>query len=122
MPAGSRHAARTVSTSAQLLIPLLNRSQPAMNSAVTTPSTTTEPLLRLRGLSKRFPAERSLFGKTTSWVSAVDDVDLEIYPGETLALVGESGSGKSTLARLVLRLIEPSSGSIEFEGRDVTSM
>ena len=75
------------------------------------PSPANEPLLSLRGLSKRFPVKRDLFGRPQSWLSAVDDVDLDIYPGETVAVVGESGSGKSTLARLVLRLIEPTSGS-----------
>jgi oligopeptide/dipeptide ABC transporter ATP-binding protein len=83
------------------------------------PSAADEPLLSLRGLSKRFPVKRDLFGRPQSWLSAVDDVDLDIYPGETVAVVGESGSGKSTLARLVLRLIEPTSGSIVFDGIDV---
>jgi oligopeptide transport system ATP-binding protein len=83
------------------------------------PSPANEPLLSLRGLSKRFPVKRDLFGRPQSWLSAVDDVDLDIYPGETVAVVGESGSGKSTLARLVLRLIEPTSGSVVFDGTDV---
>jgi oligopeptide/dipeptide ABC transporter ATP-binding protein len=79
-----------------------------------------EPLLRLRGVSKRFPAERDVFGRSTRWLSAVDQVDLDVMPGETLALVGESGSGKSTLARLALRLLEPTAGTVEFAGADVT--
>ena len=83
------------------------------------PSAANEPLLSLRGLSKQFPVKRDLFGRPQSWLSAVDDVDLDIYPGETVAVVGESGSGKSTLARLVLRLIEPTSGSVVFDGTDV---
>jgi oligopeptide/dipeptide ABC transporter ATP-binding protein len=91
-----------------------------MTSAATTPSTSaTEPLLRLRGVSKRFPVERDLWGRPTHWLSAVDDVDLDVSRGETVALVGESGSGKSTLARLALRLIEPSAGTIEFAGEDI---
>ena len=66
-----------------------------MTSAATTqlPSSRTEPLLSLRGLSKRFPVERDLFSRPRSWLSAVDEVDLDIFEGETLAVVGESGSG-----------------------------
>ena len=77
-------------------------------------------LIEIRNLTKIFPLGESMFGATAKGeVRAVNDVSLDIYPGETLGLVGESGSGKSTLGRLVLRLIEPSSGSIRFEGRDL---
>jgi ABC-type oligopeptide transport system ATPase subunit len=80
------------------------------------------PLLEIRNLTKLFPHGESVFvGKASSSphdVRAVDDVSLDIHAGETLGLVGESGSGKSTLGRLVLRLIEPTSGSIRFEGQD----
>ena len=80
-----------------------------------------EPILQVEGLVKHFPAERGvLAGKAV--VHAVDDVDLEIRPGEVLAVVGESGSGKSTLARCVLRLIDPTAGRIVFDGRDVTGL
>jgi oligopeptide/dipeptide ABC transporter ATP-binding protein len=78
-----------------------------------------QPLVRVRGLGKQFPVERDLLGRTTRWLSAVDDVDLDVYPGETLGLIGESGSGKSTLGRLILRLIPATTGSVLFEGRDV---
>jgi peptide/nickel transport system ATP-binding protein len=81
-----------------------------------------EPLVALRGLTKRFPVAWDFFGRPTDWVSAVDDVELDIREGETLALVGESGSGKSTLARLLLRLIPASSGSVHFRGTDVLSL
>jgi len=70
------------------------------------------PLLEIRNLTKVFPGH----------IRAVDDVSLDIQPGETLGLVGESGSGKSTLGRLILRLIEPTSGSIRFEGRDLLAV
>lgn len=78
-----------------------------------------EPLLQIRGLSKRFVVARNFFGRATSWLSAVDSVDLDVHKGETLALVGESGCGKSTLARLALRLLPASEGSVRFEGMDV---
>src|SRR5450432_3745365 len=78
------------------------------------------PLLEIRHLTKVFPLGESIFGGgATGEVRAVDDVSLSIDSGETLGLVGESGSGKSTLGRLVLRLIEPTSGSIYFDGRDL---
>ena len=78
------------------------------------------PLLEIRNLTKVFPHAESAFGgKPRGEVRAVDDVSLEIHAGETLGLVGESGSGKSTLGRLILRLIEPTSGTVRFEGRDL---
>jgi peptide/nickel transport system ATP-binding protein/oligopeptide transport system ATP-binding protein len=76
-------------------------------------------LLEVQGLKKHFVAERSLFGRPTAHVKAVDGVSFHVEAGETLALVGESGCGKSTVSRLVLRLIEPDAGSIRFEGRDL---
>jgi oligopeptide transport system ATP-binding protein len=79
-------------------------------------------LLEVRNLTKVFPLGESIFGGgAKSAVRAVDDVSLDIHAGETLGLVGESGSGKSTLGRLVLRLIEPTSGSVRFDGRDLLS-
>jgi peptide/nickel transport system ATP-binding protein len=78
------------------------------------------PLLEIRNLTKVFPSGESLFRATAgSAVRAVDQVSLDIYSGETLGLVGESGSGKSTLGRLVLRLIEPTSGSIRLNGQEL---
>ena len=78
------------------------------------------PLVEIHNLTKIFPLGESVFGGGASGeVRAVDDVSLDIQSGETLGLVGESGSGKSTLGRLVLRLIEATSGKIVFEGRDL---
>ncbi len=79
-------------------------------------------LLEVEGLTKHFVAGRSLFGRPTAFVKAVDGVSFHVKPGETLALVGESGCGKSTVSRLVLRLIEPDAGSIRFEGRDLIAL
>lgn len=83
-------------------------------------------LVEIRNLTKIFaPADSAFVGKLrggrASEVRAVDDVSLNIQAGETLGLVGESGSGKSTLGRLILRLIEPTSGSVQFEGRDLVA-
>ena len=77
-------------------------------------------LVEIQNLRKVFPLGRSVFaGGANGEVRAVDDVSLDIQAGETLGLVGESGSGKSTLGRLVLRLIEPTSGSVRFNGQDL---
>ena len=79
-------------------------------------------LIEVQKLSKVFPLGESIFGGSAKGeVRAVDDVSLRIESGETLGLVGESGSGKSTLGRLILRLVEPTSGSIRFNGRDLLS-
>jgi oligopeptide transport system ATP-binding protein len=81
-----------------------------------------EPLLRVNNLVKHFGLRGGLFSRVLEKVHAVDGVSFEIKPGETLGLVGESGCGKSTTGRCVLRLIEPSSGEVHFEGRDVMAM
>jgi peptide/nickel transport system ATP-binding protein/oligopeptide transport system ATP-binding protein len=80
------------------------------------------PLLEVAGLTKHFPVRRGAFGLVSGQVQAVDGVDFHLAAGETLAIVGESGCGKSTVGRLVLRLIEPTSGVVRFEGEDLLAL
>ena len=77
------------------------------------------PLLRAVDLVKHFPIRHGLFGRDTAVVHAVDGVSFEVHAGDTMALVGESGCGKSTLGRLVLRLLEATSGKVWFQGEDL---
>lgn len=80
-----------------------------------------DPLVSVRNLKKYFPITQGiLFQKTVGNVHAVDDVTFDVYPGETLGLVGESGCGKSTVARVILKLLEPTDGTILYAGEDVT--
>ena len=80
----------------------------------------TLPLLKAENLSVWFPVRKNLFGKALAYTKAVDDVSFEVIKGETLGLVGESGCGKTTLGRTLLRLIEPTSGKIIYNGIDLT--
>jgi len=79
------------------------------------------PLLAVKGLTKHFPIRGGILGREKGRVRAVDGLDLEVGRGRTLGLVGESGCGKSTAGRLILRLIEPDSGSVRFEGRELAA-
>jgi oligopeptide/dipeptide ABC transporter ATP-binding protein len=80
------------------------------------------PVLEVEGLSKHFPVRKGLLRRTVGHVYAVDDVSFSIGAGETLGLVGESGCGKTTVGRVILRLIEPTAGTIRLDGRDVTRL
>jgi oligopeptide/dipeptide ABC transporter ATP-binding protein len=81
-----------------------------------------EPLLEVRDLVKHFPVRRGVFGRTIGRVRAVDGVSFDVLSGEVLGLVGESGCGKTTTGRCILRLIEPTSGEVRFDGRDITRL
>ncbi len=82
----------------------------------------TSALLSGTGVTKHFPIRRGILRRTVGHVRAVDGVDLAVEPGATVGLVGESGSGKSTLGRVLLRLLDPTEGTIIFDGQDITKV
>ena len=88
-----------------------------MNQTMQTPSA--EELVEVRHLVKYFPVRAGLLQRIVNWVKAVDDVSFSVRKGETLGMVGESGCGKTTVGRSILRLVEPTSGAVRFEGKDV---
>ncbi|MFG2545581.1 ABC transporter ATP-binding protein [Streptomyces sp. NPDC048594] len=81
-----------------------------------------ETLLKVTGLQKHFPIKKGLLQRQVGAVRAVDGIDFEVRAGETLGVVGESGCGKSTMGRLITRLLEPTAGKVEFEGKDITHL
>lgn len=80
------------------------------------------PILTVKNLAVKFPVKQNFFGWSHAVVKAVDEVSLEVYPGETLGLVGESGSGKTTLGKSILQLIRPDAGSVQFKGSELTAL
>ena len=80
------------------------------------------PILKVEHLQTWYPLKKGIFGRVYDHVKAVDDVNLEVFEGETLGLVGESGCGKTTLGRSILRLLEPTCGKVFFDGKEVTAM
>lgn len=80
------------------------------------------PLLEVQNLKVHFPVKRGAFRRAQDFVKAVDDVSFSIAPGETLGLVGESGCGKTTLGRAIVRLVEPTAGSVVFSGKDLAHL
>jgi peptide/nickel transport system ATP-binding protein len=81
-----------------------------------------QPVLQVKNVKTYFPISKGIFGKSTEYVKAVDDVTFDVYPGETLGLVGESGCGKTTLGRTILRLIEPTAGEIIYNGKNIAEL
>lgn len=100
-------------------LPEITLSKPAPVLPIAEGRPTNKPLLSVQNLKVWFPAKRQLFGKTRTFIKAVDDVSFDLYEGETLGLVGESGCGKSTLGRSILQLIGPTAGKIYFKDEDL---
>jgi len=88
----------------------------------TTPDSTHHDLMEVRNLKKYFPVRTGVLQRVSAYVQAVDDVSFTVREGETLGLVGESGCGKTTIGRTVLRLTEPTSGSVQFDGRNLFAL
>jgi oligopeptide/dipeptide ABC transporter ATP-binding protein len=101
----------------------MSRVSTPPETAVTSPKSSGDPLVAVEDLTKYFPITKGIIlQKEVARVHAVDKVSFSIYPGETVGLVGESGCGKSTTARVLLKLIEPTSGKIWFDGREITNL
>ncbi|GAA5212347.1 dipeptide ABC transporter ATP-binding protein [Streptomyces thinghirensis] len=98
------------------------RSEAAGTATLTKDAAPGETLLKVTGLQKHFPIKKGLLQRQVGAVRAVDGIDFEVKSGETLGVVGESGCGKSTMGRLITRLLEPTAGKVEFEGKDITHL
>lgn len=81
-----------------------------------------DAVLKVEHLTKRYPVKKGVFGRTGAYVHALEDVSFEVHRGETFAIVGESGCGKSTTGKCVLRLTEPTEGTVTLDGEDFTSL
>jgi peptide/nickel transport system ATP-binding protein len=104
----------------------LQKSENAANSSVSFSESAARPILRLQDLKQYYTIEENfiarMFNRGDRTIRAVDGINLELYPGETLGLVGESGCGKSTLSRTILQLLRPTSGKVEFLGQELNKL
>ncbi|CAN7685270.1 ABC transporter ATP-binding protein [Rhizobium sp. LjRoot258] len=107
-----------------LRFPVVNIATGEADTQVEVPDTVAKhrPILEVKGLTKRFDIHSGLFGRLSGRVHAVENVSFDLFAGETLSLVGESGCGKSTTGRAIMRLIEPNSGAVIVEGRDMLAL
>lgn len=107
-----------------LRFPVVNTATGEADKQVETPDTVSKdkPILEVKGLTKRFDIHSGMFGRLSGRVHAVENVSFDLFAGETLSLVGESGCGKSTTGRAIMRLIEPDSGSVLVNGRDILAL